>query len=78
MGHGASVPESEEEALAQGYTARQIEEYKVLVVGLARKNALRALELRNQQRDQNQCQHQTRDRTSVETKEETLQQETKE
>lgn len=48
MGSAASIPETEEEALAQGYTARQIEEYKVLVVGLARQNALRALELRNQ------------------------------
>lgn len=49
MGHGASIPESEEEALAQGYTTTQIEKYKVLVVELARQNALRALELRNQQ-----------------------------
>jgi hypothetical protein len=49
MGHAASIPKSEEEALAQGYTAKQIEEYKILVVELARRNALRALELRNQE-----------------------------
>ena len=28
MGAGASIPATEEEALAQGYTAEQIKEYK--------------------------------------------------
>ena len=45
MGAGASIPETEEEAFAQGYTKKQIEDYKVEVVRLARENALRALEL---------------------------------
>lgn len=43
MGAGASIPETEEDALAQGYTQKQIEEYKINILRLARENAHRAL-----------------------------------
>jgi len=45
MGSGASIPDNEEEARAQGYTDRQIENYKTSVIALAQENARRALEL---------------------------------
>jgi len=45
MGAGASIPDTEEEAYAQGYTKEQIESYKIEVIRLARENALKALEL---------------------------------
>jgi hypothetical protein len=45
MGAGASIPDTEEDARAQGFTEKQIEDYKVSVVALVRENALKALEL---------------------------------
>jgi len=38
----------EEDAIAAGYTQKQIEDYKISVVAMARENALRALELKKQ------------------------------
>ena len=45
MGAGASIPDTEEEALAQGYSRKQIDDYKVSILALAATNAKRALEL---------------------------------
>jgi len=46
MGAGASIPDTEEEARQQGYTERQIEDYKANIQKLAMDNALSALAAR--------------------------------
>jgi len=46
MGAGASIPDTEEEARQQGYTERQIEDYKASIQKLAMENALSALAAR--------------------------------
>lgn len=46
MGAGASIPGTEEEARQQGYTERQIEDYKASIQKLAMENALSALAAR--------------------------------
>jgi hypothetical protein len=43
MGAGASIPETEEEARGQGYTDRQIDEYKASIQKFAMENAMKAL-----------------------------------
>jgi hypothetical protein len=77
MGAGASIPETEEQAREQGYTDKQIEEYKVLVVALARQNAQKALQTRRTLELRRRLEESKAESKSQETKEEFQFEETK-